>query len=544
MLEVQDAKQLEEKLNRIRIGSYKLRARVASVRRQRELGNQRNAGKKAGTVRVQRGFGHRRNASLKVGIREQRLVQPGVSYVQAVMGSSRKDRALDLNTQAEEKVKSAATDRVSVNQRKDVNPEEKNSGDKQGVVNKGYNREEIIEFFPLKEENQWLQGSMIVVVKSMSMISIIQERLDVDGGLINLSPLGGRSVLLTERLAGYLKEYVQQHKELLELWCEKIQPWDVAPQNFGRMVWVRISRVPLKAWSDRCFEKIAASLGEVVLVHEDTKSKSILCDGRVLILCSERNKIVKTLKLKVEEKLYQIRVMEEEWRADPDWWLSKDDRREEAETNSDNSSSEQGDEDHEFNYSEIRGDDVDDVEEIDGERLEAEGNLNSKQAGTTESRGFAREEIKELDGPNNQKGLIRGAKDGLEDENGLKVNTSQVQETRVTGNGPKTIIGIVGEVQGIIEGELNNDVKLGIRDPREKKKKELKACYPQEKIASSERKAQGSSDGSMQSHRRIQEEQQKVQIGAAVQDQRAGSASLSDGCIAHRNKAIRREMNS
>ncbi|GKV48490.1 hypothetical protein SLEP1_g55300 [Rubroshorea leprosula] len=540
---VQDVKQLEEKLNRIWIGSYKLRARVASVMRQRELGNQRIAGKKAGTVRVQKGYGHRRNASLKVGIREQRLVQPGVTYVQAVMGSSRKDRALDLNTQAEEKVKSAATDRASINQRKDVNPEEKNSGDKEGAVKEGYNREEIIEFFPLKEKNQWLQGSMIVMVKSMSMISIIQERLDVDGGLINLSPLGGRSVLLMERLAGYLKEYVQQHKEMLELWCEKIQPWDVAPQNYGRMVWVRISGVPLKAWSDRCFEKIAASLGEVVLVHEDTKSKSILCDGRVLILCSEMNKIVKSLKLKVEEKVYQIRVMEEEWRADPDWWLSEDDQREEAETNSDISSSEQGDEDHEFNYFEIRGDEIDDVEEIDGERLEAEGSLNSKQDGTTESRGFDREENKELDGPNYKKGLIRGANDGPEDENGLKGNISQVQETSVTGNGPKTIIGIIGEVQGIIEGELNNEVDLGIRDPREKKKKEVKACYPQEKIAGSERKAQGSSDGSMQSHRRIQEEQQKVQIGAAVQDQRAGSASLSDGCIAHRNKVIRREMN-
>ncbi|GLU15849.1 hypothetical protein SLE2022_323070 [Rubroshorea leprosula] len=47
----------------------------------------------------------------------------------------------------------------------------------------------------------------------------------------------------------------------------------------------------------------------------------------------------------------------------------------------------------------------------------------------------------------------------------------------------------------------------------------------------------------MQRHHRNQEEQQKVQNGAAVQDQRAGSSSLSDGCIAHRNKVIRREMN-
>ncbi|GLT37740.1 hypothetical protein SLA2020_120410 [Shorea laevis] len=30
---------------------------------------------------------------------------------------------------------------------------------------------------------------------------------------------------------------------------------------------------------------------------------------------------------------------------------------------------------------------------------------------------------------------------------------------------------------------------------------------------------------------------------AEVQEQRAGNSSLSDGCIAHRNKVIHREMN-
>ncbi|GKU98706.1 hypothetical protein SLEP1_g11675 [Rubroshorea leprosula] len=216
---------------------YKLRARVASSRRQREIGRQRNAGKKTGTDRVQRSFEHRRSARLKEGIREQCFVQPGLSYVQAVMGNSRKHSALVLNKQAEKKEKSAAMDRISIIQRKSASIEGKSSEEKEGVVNSGFNREEIIDFCPLEEENEWLQGSMVVMVKSMSMISIIQERLDMDGGLINISPLGGRTILLTERLAGYLKEYVLQHKELFELWCEKIHPWDEAPQNYVFDAW-------------------------------------------------------------------------------------------------------------------------------------------------------------------------------------------------------------------------------------------------------------------------------------------------------------------
>ncbi|GLU14708.1 hypothetical protein SLE2022_312610 [Rubroshorea leprosula] len=157
-------------------------------------------------------------------------------------------------------------------------------------------------------------------------------------------------------------------------------------------------------------------------------------------------------------------------------------------TNSDISSSKQGEEDHEFNYFVIRGDDVDDVDEIDREQLQAEGNSNSKKVVITEGMGSAREENK-LDGLNNQKGLIRDAKDGPKEEFGLNVSISPVQETTDTGNGPKNKIGKLGVVQGTFEGELNNDVNLGTRDSREKKKKELKACYPQEKLTGSEVRA-------------------------------------------------------
>ncbi|GKV16218.1 hypothetical protein SLEP1_g26893 [Rubroshorea leprosula] len=132
-----------------------------------------------------------------------------MSYVQVVMGRSLRIVNTPVrNKQADNKVRAKTVDRVSINQGKLINLEVESSGDKEGVNNTRHNREEIIEFSPLKEENQWLKGSMIAVVKSMSMISTIQERVDVDGGLINLSPLGGRSLLLTDRLEGYLSEYM------------------------------------------------------------------------------------------------------------------------------------------------------------------------------------------------------------------------------------------------------------------------------------------------------------------------------------------------
>ncbi|GKV27657.1 hypothetical protein SLEP1_g36796 [Rubroshorea leprosula] len=84
---------------------------------------------------------------------------------------------------------------------------------------------------------------------------------------------------------------------------------------------------------------IGETIGEVLMVHEDTKKKAILWDGRVLILCSEPSKISNQVKLKVGEQVYEIEITEEEWRSDPDWWLSENGRRSDMETESDFSNS-------------------------------------------------------------------------------------------------------------------------------------------------------------------------------------------------------------
>ncbi|GLU16528.1 hypothetical protein SLE2022_329590 [Rubroshorea leprosula] len=117
---------------------------------------------------------------------------------------------------------------------------------------------------------------------------------------------------------GYLGEYMVQNRELFDTWFESILPWALAPTRSSRLVWLRISGIPLNAWSDRCFEMIGRTFGEVVRVHEDTKSKAVLSEGRVLILCSVTHSISNVLKLEVVGQLYEIQVTEEGWRSDPD----------------------------------------------------------------------------------------------------------------------------------------------------------------------------------------------------------------------------------
>ncbi|GKU92853.1 hypothetical protein SLEP1_g6524 [Rubroshorea leprosula] len=249
MLGVQDVQYMEGRLNQIWIGSYKLRVKVAIDRGQN------------GTV-------YQKEAERKGRIRAQSFVKPGRSYVQAVKGySSRAVGAQVWRKTTGVQERADPVDRVSIALGKPLGIEDARSGEEGGGAMDGETKESIIDFSLSKDENVWLEGGVVAVVRSMSMISNIQERVDIDGGLINLSPLGGRNVLLTERVEGYLSEYIQHNKESFDLWCEIIYPWALAPLNGSRMVWLRISGVPLQAWCDRCFERIAASETKLEMVE-------------------------------------------------------------------------------------------------------------------------------------------------------------------------------------------------------------------------------------------------------------------------------------
>ncbi|GLT99467.1 hypothetical protein SLE2022_169040 [Rubroshorea leprosula] len=486
MIGVQDVQQLEGRMNQIWIGSYKLRVKVA-------------------IDRGQNGRGYQKTAERSGRIREQSFVKPGRTYVQAVKESS----ARSVGAQVWRKTvgvqeREEPVDKASIALGKPLEFEAVRSGEKVGGAIVEESTERIIDFSPSKEENKWLEGSVVAVVRSMSMISNIQERVDIDGGLINLSPLGGRSVLLTERVEGYLSEYIQHNSESFPVWCEVIYPWDMAPLNNCRMVWLRISGVPLKAWSDRCFEWIADTVGEVVMLHADTKSKAILCDGRVLVLCAEKHKVSKTIKLKVVEKMYEITVMEEEWRADPDWWLGDDDRNGEASSGSEYSSSDDGEEDSEVMASVIRGDDEADIED---ELMQEKDILNLNVEEVTAAKKWDREEGTGLPTESSLRlDSMCGSKEGA----GPVVRESKRQA--LGGLGANIEAGMTGDQNGVSDGELNKIVNLGIRDSREKKRRNVKDCYAQ-------LQASNFAAGSMGMKGRVSLRSHRVQQQSATQQQ-------------------------
>ncbi|GLT32020.1 hypothetical protein SLA2020_067150 [Shorea laevis] len=184
--------------------------------------------------------------------------------------------------------------------------------------------------------------------------------------------------------------------------------------------------------------------------------------------------------------MYEITVIEEEWRADPDGWLAKKDRRGEPTTDSKYSSSKCGDEDLELMSFEIRGDDEADIDE---DPLQEEGNLNLINEEVTVGAQLVR---KEENGPVTDSGLLVGSIYGLKEGFGPNLSETKVQETE--GLSPKTDSGKTSAQKSTLGGDINNNLQLGIRDLREKKRKNLKDCYPQVSATISAAGSQGSTD--------------------------------------------------
>ncbi|GLT57066.1 hypothetical protein SLA2020_300660 [Shorea laevis] len=248
------------------------------------------------------------------------------------------------------------------------------------------------------------------------------------------------------------------------------------------------------------------------------------------------------MKLKVEEKVYEVEVTEEEWRADPDWWLTEEDRRNELESDSGYSSSENGeDEDQELIASVIRADKED---MIDVERLLEEGVLNSKTGDDMEGRRSEGEGEKQPNGLHSEKGQRTGSNGGLEDDFGPNESLSYVMDTLEMMNGPKGRVGKREKMKETAEKVENTGPNLGLRDLGvRKEKRELRECYLHEMATGEGGEKQRCKGRTMQQEQKSHEGRKSAAKGAKLLEQRAGSGSLSDGCINHRNKVIQREMN-
>ncbi|GLT95876.1 hypothetical protein SLE2022_135330 [Rubroshorea leprosula] len=175
MVGVLNEYRMEKRLNEIWFGFYKLRVRIADRLVKQSSGQEKMT---------------RSNAS--------RLVQPGQSYAQAVVGTNQRyvkkqdnEKGVPEKEKGKVQVEMVPVQTVQLEKNEQVGSSDTMQGQTGTVGSVGDQvQAATIDFSPTEEEIHWLEGGMVAVLKSLRSITSIQDTVDVDGGLISVSPLG------------------------------------------------------------------------------------------------------------------------------------------------------------------------------------------------------------------------------------------------------------------------------------------------------------------------------------------------------------------
>lgn len=81
--------------------------------------------------------------------------------------------------------------------------------------------------------------------------------------------------------------------------------------NTNRVVWTRWYGLPLHAWSNQFFASACATLGLFIKLEDFKDSFNSLEAAHVLISTTNLSRIERVLKIRVDGKVFSVRVMEE-----------------------------------------------------------------------------------------------------------------------------------------------------------------------------------------------------------------------------------------
>ncbi|GKU89268.1 hypothetical protein SLEP1_g3431 [Rubroshorea leprosula] len=521
-----DVKDMERRLNQIWLDSYRLKVKVAE-------------NMKEGKVEFRVAQNRKEE---KQWVRRDARVTPGRSYAQAVaaspgavaegLSSNKGNRQLMAMREMEETADGNALEGVSM-KASAVILEKASEKLSVPLITEGVagatspiQGDLVLEFLPSDEEVAWLNRSMVAVVRSLDMVRQIQHRMDVDGLMVNVALLGGRQIILVDNSEGCLVEFMENNKELTELWFEWVQPTSLSTVSaVSRLAWLRFSGVPLHSWSERCFAELGGLIGEVILVDEDTKSKSFLCEGRVLILCETRAKISASILLKVGHEAFPIEVAEEEWRMDPDWWLAGERRNPTSESVSEYSS----DEGSESGLI---------ATGFCGEDEAMNGDIQAVTDAATEGGSFENFELMGME----MCGLDGADLVGLAGDDLIGPKGVDMVGPATTRSGEQRAVG------GCVSGFLtSNDVLQQQGEKKNKRSRDLGSIYAGNEgigdaVDGKTKLKAGETSWVTARTKCRRDRRSKANREVPRPELQTGSFSLSDGCIQNRNRVIRQQI--
>ncbi|PNX55343.1 hypothetical protein L195_g048970 [Trifolium pratense] len=130
---------------------------------------------------------------------------------------------------------------------------------------------------------------------------------------VKITPLGENLVLLEDQEEGEIKALMEDTWCWLEQWFKEIRLWSLGEVDNDSLVWLRVYGIPVHSWNDNFFTLITKLFGTFLNV-DDTTSKKLMMDvAKILIRTPSLKSVDHFLTGKVNEELFQVRIIEDSY---------------------------------------------------------------------------------------------------------------------------------------------------------------------------------------------------------------------------------------
>ncbi|WJX31250.1 hypothetical protein P8452_19697 [Trifolium repens] len=169
-----------------------------------------------------------------------------------------------------------------------------------------------LELVVQKSTVRALNQSLVGFFKETMNFQSFSDRLAMEGHHeVKAVYMGGNMVLLQCVCEGELEEVKKLNKQWWDHCFTKLIPWKPNLVSECRDIWIQVYGLPLHAWEENSFKKIAGRFGVFLDFDEATVAKLRLDVARIKLRTVRRGMIDTVLQLKVLGERFDVWVVEE-----------------------------------------------------------------------------------------------------------------------------------------------------------------------------------------------------------------------------------------
>ncbi|KAL8472386.1 hypothetical protein ACS0TY_029556 [Phlomoides rotata] len=142
-------------------------------------------------------------------------------------------------------------------------------------------------------------------------------------GVLTINYLGGELVLIQ---AASEMDIQEKDLERIAYWFESIRPWRERDVDNSRVIWTQWFGVPMHAWNPKFFKLVSTKFGSLIRLDEDTINRSNLQTARALIRTSRPEIPKEAFSVSIDGRMFPIRIREESEDVEDEYeeWSSDD----------------------------------------------------------------------------------------------------------------------------------------------------------------------------------------------------------------------------